>query len=271
MYQIGEFSKICQVSVKTLRHYDKIGVLTPSEVDRFTGYRYYDRSQLKKMLLIQKLKRYGFSLDEIQPLLSCENDAFYQELRRQREKLKLRLMELETIFQEITLHLRKLERTDNIMSIPNGYEIQLTQTPPMAVFSCRKRMGVDEFGQYFSVLFERIAKAGLTPAGVVGAMYHDEEFHHDSSDIELFVGVREVERAEKVMEARTCVMTVHKGAYSTLNEAYAALASWMEENGYDGDGAPFDIYTQGAWHNRKPEDWETEVYFPVRKRESVNA
>ena len=91
MYQIGEFSKICQVSVKTLRHYDRIGLLRPSEVDRFTGYRYYDRSQLEKMLLIQKLKRYGFSLEEIQPLLSCDNGAFRGELQRQKNKLECQL------------------------------------------------------------------------------------------------------------------------------------------------------------------------------------
>ena len=269
MYQIGEFSKICQVSVKTLRYYDKVGLLRPSEVDRFTGYRYYDRAQLEKMLLIQKLKRYGLSLDEIQPLLSCESGAFYQELCRQREKLQWRLMELETVFQELTLHLRNLERTGDMMDIPNGYEIQLTETRPMAVFSCRERMGVDEFGKYFGTLYERVAKEGLTPGGVVGAMYHGEEFNHDSSDIELFVSVEESDRAEKVMEARQCAMTVHRGGYSTLNEAYAALVSWIEENGYEWDGAPFDIYKQGAWHNRKPEDWETEVYFPVRKRESA--
>ena len=46
MLQIGEFSKICQVSVKTLRHYDKIGLLAPAEVDRFTGYRYYRVEQI---------------------------------------------------------------------------------------------------------------------------------------------------------------------------------------------------------------------------------
>ena len=43
MYTIGEFSKICQVSVKTLHHYDRIGLLTPFRVDSFTGYRYYTR------------------------------------------------------------------------------------------------------------------------------------------------------------------------------------------------------------------------------------
>ena len=90
MYQIGEFSKICQVSVKTLRHYDRIGLLKPAEVDRFTGYRYYDRSQLERMLVIQRLKRYGFSLDEIQSLLRCERGAFRNALLRQRDVLTWR-------------------------------------------------------------------------------------------------------------------------------------------------------------------------------------
>ena len=68
MLQIGQFSKVCQVSVKTLHHYDKIGLLAPAEVDRFTGYRYYKTDQIDDMNYIQRLKRYGFSLDEIQHL-----------------------------------------------------------------------------------------------------------------------------------------------------------------------------------------------------------
>ena len=263
MYQIGEFSKICQVSVKTLRYYDGIGLLKPSAVDRFTGYRYYDRSQLEKMLLIQKLKRYGFPLEEIGALLSCGEGAFRRELQRQRDKLEWKRMELETILQELDAQLQAFERTGNIMDISNGYEIKLTETEPVAVFSLRKRMGAEDYGKYFSDLYERIAKEGLTPGGVTGAMYWDEEFDRDSSDVELFVSVRETERADKIIESRLCAMTVQKGPYSTLNEAYAALVSWIEENGYDWDGAPFDIYTRGAWHNCKPEDWETEVYFPV--------
>ena len=266
MYQIGEFSKICQVSVKTLRYYDKIGILRPSKTDPFTGYRYYDREQLEKMLLIQKLKRYGFSLEEIQPLLSCDNDTLCRELRRQGEALKWRQMELGMILQELTLHLRNLERTDKIMEFSNEYEIKLTETRPLAVFALRKRMGVEDYGKNFGVLYERVAKEGMTPGGVVGAMYHDEEFNRDSSDIELFVSVKEEDRAEKIMASRLCAMTVHKGAYSTLNEAYAALVSWIEENGYKWNGAPFDIYTTGVWNNLKPEDWETEVYFPIKKK-----
>lgn len=49
MLQIGEFSKICQVSIKTLHHYDRIGLLAPAKVDRFTGYRYYQAGQIDMM------------------------------------------------------------------------------------------------------------------------------------------------------------------------------------------------------------------------------
>ena len=266
MYQIGEFSKICQVSVKTLRYYDRIGLLKASETDRFTGYRYYDRSQLERMLLIQKLKRYGFSLEEIQPLLSCGNDAFCRELQRQKGKLECQLLELETVLDELTSHLKKLGRTGDMMDISNGYEIKLTQTEPVAVFSSRQRMGVEEYGKYYSDLYSRIAKEGLTPGGITGAMYWDEEFDRDSSDTELFVSVRETDHAEKILEPRLCAMTVQKGPYSTLNEAYAALVSWIEENGYAWNEAPYEIYRKGAWNNLNPKDWETEIYFPVYKK-----
>lgn len=266
MYQIGAFSKICQVSVKTLRYYDRIGLLKPTEVDRFTGYRYYSRGQLERMLLIQKLKRYGFSLEEIQPLLSCEEEVFCQKLRRQRENVLLRLMELDAVLREIDLQLRSLERTGDKMDISNGYEVKLTETQPMSVYACRQQMGVDEYGKYFGKLYERIAQDGLTPGGIVGAMYHDEAFDRESSDIELFVGVRETDRADKVIAPHLCAVTVHRGGYSTLNEAYAALVKWIEENGYAWDGPPCDIYTLGSWNNYRMEDWETEVRFPVRKR-----
>lgn len=73
MLGIGQFSKICQVSVKTLRYYDKIQLLTPAKIDPDTGYRYYNDNQLPKMLLIQRLKRYGFSLDEVKAILSCDD------------------------------------------------------------------------------------------------------------------------------------------------------------------------------------------------------
>ena len=49
-FKIGEFSRMMQVTVKTLRHYEKKGLLLPYEVDEWTGYRYYTICQMQKQL-----------------------------------------------------------------------------------------------------------------------------------------------------------------------------------------------------------------------------
>ena len=65
---IGEFSKFCQVTVKTLKHYEKLGLLVPNEVDEWSHYRYYDVSQMRQLNGILRLKSMGFSLEEIHDL-----------------------------------------------------------------------------------------------------------------------------------------------------------------------------------------------------------
>ncbi len=68
MLSIGEFSKICKVSAKTLRYYAEIGLILPGEINPENGYRYYAIEQLETMLLIIRLKSYNFSLEEIKGL-----------------------------------------------------------------------------------------------------------------------------------------------------------------------------------------------------------
>ena len=110
MLQIGEFSRVCQVSVKTLHHYDKIGLLIPAEVDRFTGYRYYKTEQIDDMNYIQRLKRYGFSLDEIQHLLPIsDKKELVNALRQQMEQLKRKKQEMDIILNELQTHISVLD------------------------------------------------------------------------------------------------------------------------------------------------------------------
>ena len=65
MYRIGEFAKLTNLSVKTLRYYNEIGLLIPEKVDIYNNYRYYGERNLKEVLIIDRLKKAGFSLDEI--------------------------------------------------------------------------------------------------------------------------------------------------------------------------------------------------------------
>ena len=249
MLQIGEFSRICQVSVKTLHHYDKIGLLVPAEVDQVTGYRYYQVEQIDTMNYIQRLKRYGFSLEEIQQIITLSDEKEISRLlRQQRDKLKREQQEKAAILNELQTHISIFERTGDVMTYQKGYQIEIKNSPAM------------------NVLFERVPKDHVTPTGMNGARYFDQEFNPESSDIEVFIGIREKDKADTVMEPCECAMTVHHGGYSTLSEAYGAVVNWIMENGYEIAGAPFDLYIKTQFDSLSPADWETEVYFPIKKR-----
>jgi DNA-binding transcriptional MerR regulator len=79
MLKIGEFSKFGQVSVKTSRYYDSLGLLTPQMIDPITGDRYYSFDLLPRLNRILALKEFGFSLEQIDQLLN--NDLTAEQLR----------------------------------------------------------------------------------------------------------------------------------------------------------------------------------------------
>lgn len=98
-----------------------------------------------------------------------------------------------------------------------------------------------------------------------GAIYYDNEFNPESTDIELIVGIKEKDKADRIMNGQLCARTVHKGPYSSLSDAYGALVAWIEKNHYAWDGAPYEIYTKTQFDHLSPEDWETEIYFPISR------
>lgn len=67
-YKTGQFAKLANVTERTLRYYDKIGLLKPSTI-LSNGYRQYTDSDLLKLQKILSLKHLGFSIEEIFPII----------------------------------------------------------------------------------------------------------------------------------------------------------------------------------------------------------
>ena len=59
---------------------------------------------------------------------------------------------------------------------------------------------------------------------------------------------------------------LHTGGYSSIGEAYPTLASWIEENGYEFDGPMFNIYHISPHETSNPDEFVTEVCYPVKKK-----
>ena len=102
--KIGEFSSLAQISIRTLRHYDEVGLLRPMHVEADSGYRYYSVSQLPRLHRILALRDLGFPLDRIGEALEegVSADAL-------RGMLLLRRVEQEQHVEEETERLNRLK------------------------------------------------------------------------------------------------------------------------------------------------------------------
>ncbi|MDR1148737.1 MAG: helix-turn-helix domain-containing protein [Spirochaetaceae bacterium] len=93
MFKIGEFSRLSNITVRSLRHYEGIGLMPPEKTDPATGYRYYSDSQLETANKIRMFRDAGFSLAAIKGLLragSPETERRYYELRHTEIEEELR-------------------------------------------------------------------------------------------------------------------------------------------------------------------------------------
>jgi len=115
MYKIGEFSKMVNIPIKTLRYYDEIDLFKPLEIDIYSNYRYYSESQIEDLKIILELKEAGFSLEEIRKNWNHWDDSKFL--------MQKRKVYLEQI--ELNKKIRKLDelRTRIKDGVIHNYEI----------------------------------------------------------------------------------------------------------------------------------------------------
>ena len=110
MYKIGELSKLCNISVKTLRYYDSEGLLVPDRIDKFTGYRYYSASKLVNCYRIIALKELAANT------VGVNNSIFDVELNSLLTLYKTLVTEINTLEKEINLLIEEVH--PHYLSVP---------------------------------------------------------------------------------------------------------------------------------------------------------
>lgn len=274
MLSIGEFSKICKVSTKTLRYYAEIDLITPKEINTENGYRHYSIDQLETMLLINRLKAYEFSLEEIKEVLKSEKysleESLLFQLNKKKGEMEEKISAYEMTLQQISKDIFSLQKGNSLLTYLKSIDAQLIEVEPMYILSIRKLVSMQEcakgYDQFFSVLYRWIAKDGLTIIGPPMTIYHSEEYLLEGYDIEFAIPIREYATATKDFTPGLCLKTSLKGPYSELTSVYAKQREWIEKENYVVTKPPFDIYITNPYEIMKPEESITEVYLPVMKK-----
>jgi len=94
MLTVGNFAILCACGPRTLRYYDRVGLLKPAMVDEWTGYRYYEESQVLDYQKIRSLQSAGFTIGEIRKLLSAPEGEVRAALERKSAELEKTLRQL---------------------------------------------------------------------------------------------------------------------------------------------------------------------------------
>jgi effector-binding domain-containing protein len=269
MFKIGEFSRFSQVTVKTLRYYDEIGLLKPAEVDPFTGYRYYSASQFPRIHRILALKDLGLTLDQIGDLIegNLTPDQIRGMLRLKQTEIKQQVAEEQARLARVEQRLKQIEQEE---AMPTQ-EVVIKHIPAQTIASVRDTVSVAGVPQLFGELFGYLGQHGFGPAGPPVAIYYDEEFREDGIDAEIAAPVAgsvleggriKVRELPGVDQAASII---HEGAYEDIRGTYGQLLKWIETNGYRITGPVREVYMQGPESGRDPSTYVTEIQFPVER------
>lgn len=266
--KIGEFSKLCRVTVKTLRHYEEMGLLIPYEIDEWTGYRYYTVEQFQKMALIVHLKRLGLTLTEIVEVFDrgdCRPDV--DTVRRKIRDCQQELHRLEYRLQE----LKSLE--DCFTKSYQMEKVTVKAIPARMVASYRKVIkSYEVLGEIcVKVIGPEMMRVGCTcpEPQYCYTIEHDAEHKETDIDVEYCEAVGEWHEDTDLLKfyeapaIEKALCFAHLGPYTTFSDTMLQVLQYVEEHQYRIVGSPRFCYIDGPWNKESESEWLTEIQIPI--------
>lgn len=271
MIKIGDFARLSQVSVVTLRYYDEMELLKPIRVDAFTGYRFYSADQLPRLNRILALKDLGFSLEQIKLMLAdgLTSDQLRRMLVMQRSDVEKRLSEEQDRLSRIEARLRQIELEDKMPK----YDVVIKTTPAMMVASRRVRIPTnDQVPQYlgpaYADIYSYIRRQAVKDDGLCMTLWHSPADVYENEEAEAMVVIdRPLPGTDHVkvyeLPPTQVAAVLHHGNFEEFTQGHAALLEWVDANGYRIVGPYRETYIKHEKNNLA--DSITEIQFPVEK------
>lgn len=277
MFKVGEFARLGQTSVKTLHHYDEMGLLRPMRVDDITGYRYYTAEQLPQLVRILTYKDLGFSLDQIGALLKADlpQEQLASLLRLKQVELTERIHQEQERLERVRQRLAEIEHTG-----VSGYEaIQIKQVEAIPAAAVRATPGeADRAGtarliqEGFERLYARLYQGNVRICGSGTVWWQEPAAADESGDVLTCVPIQG-DLPPEALEAGVLPITLpavnsmasvlHQGSVLDSSGTFVALFTWLAEHGYQVVGPRRDVVLRYA--GSPQESSVIEFQYPVRR------
>jgi DNA-binding transcriptional MerR regulator len=270
MIKIGDFSRLSQVPISTLRYYDEVGLLRPAAIDEASGYRFYMLEQLPLLNRILALKWLGLSLDQIAQLLAekVPTSHIHGMLLMKRLELQQQGREVEERLSRVETRLKMLEQEKTM-----SYDVVLKSIPAMMIASHRSL--VADFKKWFRFKAETqtvIRQSGVKEIGPWMTLYHHQGYREQELYVEVAVPI-DANLGRKLQQSESPDFTVYElpetnvasVVYPYSKEAvaavYEAIGLWVYSHDYRYVGSCREVYL----HDDDQFRGQEEIQFHVEK------
>ena len=276
--RVGEFSRLAQVTVKTLHHYDELGLLKPASIDQLTNYRYYTVEQLPRIHRIVALKDLGLSLEQIGLMLdeALPTEQIRGMLRLKQAGARQQMREVRRQLAMIEFRLRMIEAETHFPIL----DVVMKSLEPMHVLSLivEKRHTMKQVVQ---ALHDAIEKGLVRHTGVTIDVFHGDtiiplESHElEVGQHEILFGVESSQesvtlpkigeltaRMEPAIETAATLLLTGENRFENF-ERVALLQRWAVAHGYQFDNFVRYWLHRGPLHTRNRDEFVIEAQLPV--------
>lgn len=259
---IGEFARSCRLTVKALRHYDELGLLTPEHVDRKTSYRYYTHEQAKTAIVIAMLRDLDVPLPTIRAVLAAKDpESVAGALRDERIRIERSIRRAHTA----------LASLDHVMArgVLVAPDVVLRDEPAHDTYrvegTTTGETHVVDTTLLVETLCARLRDAGVTFGDPILAVLPkgltDEPFPIEvcaASTSRVYVEGLSM----RAFPEMRCAAVRHVGPYETLGLAHHAVHGFAASRGLTPSGPIREVYVSDPAQT-EPKDLVTEVLLPV--------
>ncbi|MEQ4206498.1 MerR family transcriptional regulator [Actinopolymorpha sp. B9G3] len=274
LLSIGVFARRSRLSLKALRLYDRLGLLTPADVDPGNGYRRYRESQLFAARLIVLLRQLDMPLSTVRDILAAPGATGADVLTAYWEAIERRLAGQR--------ELAALLRTSLLGGDArfDGYDVREREVPDQLVLTECRHLRLEELESWLTATKVRLSAVAQDNGGMTGPLF--VIFHgavNDDSDgpVEVCVPVRGTLGRDGALPAdgptareepahREAYVRVTKAQFDMpqILSAYDAVERWMTARKRTCAGSPREVYLPGVdVAAAAPTDHVCDVAYPI--------
>jgi len=254
---IGDFARITRLTVTALRHYHRVGLLEPAEVDSASSYRYYVVEQVPTALTIRRYRQLQVPVEDISALLRAPDERtrdrlLNEHLNRMRAQLQQTEHAIAALQALLTQPFGELDISWRHLDAQHAMaETDVIEREQLVVWWKAAIARVQEYA------------ASTGPPPTVGGLFEHELFTGGRGRATVFSTVADPRLGSITVPGGSFAVAVHHGPHEMLDLTYAALGAYLTQTGEARPGVVQERYLVFKRDTPDQMRWQTEICWPA--------